>query len=119
MSYINNKLTRRVSKLRGKAKQKNIPFNLTFEYLLNIFPISCRCPALNINFEFNNHNKQPTIDRIIPAKGYVIGNVVWVSFLANSIMSTATPDQILKVSKFAKTTYKKYYPQLYGEKNEN
>ena len=112
MLYIKNKLTTRVWKIRSKSKKKNLPFNLTFKHLLDIFPTNCKCPALNTNFEFHNYNKQPTVDRIIPEKGYVIGNVVWVSFLANNVMSTATPDEILKVSKFAKTTYKKYYPQL-------
>ena len=34
--------------------------------------------------------------------GYVKGNVQWVSKLANNIMSSATPDQVIQVGNYFK-----------------
>ena len=48
----------------------------------------------------HSHSQSPTIDRIVPANGYVKGNVQWVSRLANVIMSDATPDQVLQVGEY-------------------
>ena len=59
------------------------------------------CPVLNIKMIFGGSSKKrfnsPSIDRIIPKKGYVKGNVRFVSFLANAIMNDANADEILKV----------------------
>ena len=41
----------------------------------------------------------PTIDRKIPKLGYIKGNVVIVSHLANRIMSNATSEQVQLVGK--------------------
>ena len=62
------------------------------------------CPALGIKMEFggkhNDRQNSPSIDRVFPKKGYVYGNVRWVSYLANAIMNEADPDQIIKVGKW-------------------
>lgn len=42
----------------------------------------------------------PTLDRIIPRRGYVPGNVIVVSNLANRIKSSATARQIRRVATF-------------------
>ena len=101
---------------RGRAKKKNLPYNLTSSYLHKIMRDSC--PILGIKFKLNKHNQKwgkeknqnnwqtsPSIDRIIPEKGYVKDNIIIVSLLANSIKNEATPDQILKVGKFYKKLY--------------
>ena len=46
------------------------------------------------------HNFSPSLDRIIPKKGYVEGNVIIVSDLANRIKADATLDEIKKVVEF-------------------
>ena len=50
----------------------------------------------------NKNVNSPSIDKIIPEKGYVPGNVIIVSMKANMIKSFATPDEIIKVGKFYK-----------------
>ena len=44
----------------------------------------------------------PSLDKIIPSKGYVEGNVAWISFKANAIKNDANSEEILKVSKWLK-----------------
>ena len=44
----------------------------------------------------------PSVDRIDPSGGYVRGNVIWISWLANCIKSSATPKQIVAVGEFYK-----------------
>ena len=41
----------------------------------------------------------PSLDRIIPEKGYVKGNVIIVSHKANTIKSDASPKEIWRVFK--------------------
>jgi len=113
LKYIKNRINSRVRKIKYRAKNKDIPFNTTFEYLLDIFPTNFKCPALNVFMNFDEYNHQPTIDRIVPELGYVEGNIIWVSFMANRIMSDAAPDEVKLVGKFAEKIFKQFYPKLY------
>ena len=85
-----------------RAKQKNLPFNLSTEYLKEIWPEDNKCPALGITMrkgDFCVTDHSPTLDRIIPKLGYIKGNVQVVSALANRIMSDATVNQVMAVAK--------------------
>ena len=94
---------------RQRATKNNIPCNIDRAYIKKI--MVDRCPVLGFKFEINRKDKKnkwgtsASIDRIIPDKGYVKGNVIIVSLMANSIKNQATPDQILKVGKFYKKLY--------------
>lgn len=63
-----------------------------------------QCPALGIQLQLDcshaTKDAAPSLDRIVPALGYVRGNVVVVSFLANRIKTNATPAQIRAVADF-------------------
>ena len=62
------------------------------------------CPALGIPLavQSKTSDNSPSLDKIIPALGYVPGNIVVVSHLANRIKSNATPAQLLAVAHFYK-----------------
>tara|TARA_Y100001973_G_C5160678_1_gene313347 strand:- start:719 stop:1231 length:513 start_codon:yes stop_codon:yes gene_type:complete len=97
--------TAKINSLRGRAKEKNLDFNLDKEFLKIIFPKDNKCPALKIKFKTGNEGgryNSPSVDRIDNSKGYVKGNIIWVSNLANMIMSSGTPQQVLDVGKFFK-----------------
>ena len=73
-----------------RAKKNNIPFNLTEDYLKSIYPSDMICPVLGFEMsvgldENGSKETSPSLDRIIPEKGYVQGNVVVISMRANSI----------------------------------
>ena len=99
--------------VRKRAKKNNIPFNLTEDYLKSIYPSDMICPVLGFEMspgldENGRSDTSPSLDRIIPEKGYVQGNVVVVSMRANTLKRDATLEEIRKVADF----YEKVYDQL-------
>jgi len=100
----------RLQDAKSRSRVKNLEFNITLEYLESIYPDDSLCPLLNIPLDWNtppNHPSTPSIDRIDNSKGYIKGNVQWVSWRANQLMRDATPDELLMVSQ----NYKKIYDQ--------
>ena len=95
-----------VESARQRARKFNLPFTLKVQDLREI--ITTHCPVFDFKFEINKQNTKnnwetsPSLDRVVPSKGYVKGNIIIVSLLANSIKSSATPTQILKVGNFYK-----------------
>jgi len=86
-----------------RAKKEGYKSDLTIDYLLDIFPEDFKCPALGIKMEWGNKKgtrTSPSLDKIMPNKGYMKGNVAWVSLKANSIKSDATLEEIEKVAKW-------------------
>jgi hypothetical protein len=84
------------------AGKMGTPFDL--ESIDDIPHPTC-CPVFGVELVMGagrNHKWSPSIDKIIPEKGYVKGNVIVVSHFANSIKSNATPEQIMAVAKFYK-----------------
>ena len=107
--HIKNPVIAAFSNIRSRAKKKNIPVEVTIEDLKKAFPNDMICPALGIKMEVGEKNRNvnsPSIDKIIPEKGYIPGNIIVVSMKANLIKSFATPDEIIKVGKFYKNLLK-------------
>ena len=107
--YEKNPIPQMLSNAKIRAKQKSIDFNLTSEYLKKIFPKDNKCPITGVNFQFGykNHDKKnndfaPSLDKIIPEKGYVEGNVIVVCNIANRIKSDSTIEVLEKVLNFYK-----------------
>ena len=49
-----------------------------------------------------DRDTSPSVDRHEPSKGYVQGNVIWLSNKANRIKSNATTDEIVRVAEYLK-----------------
>ena len=108
-----NKEKTMLNTARKRAKKNNIPFNLTEDYLKSIYPSDMICPVLGFEMSMGLDGNgwtdtSPSLDRIIPEKGYVQGNVVVVSMRANTIKRDATPEELRKVADF----YEKVFEQL-------
>jgi hypothetical protein len=78
---------------------------LPFTLIKDDIHIPARCPVLDIPLSHGagkggKHHGSPTLDRLTPDLGYVPGNVLVVSELANAIKSDATPAQIRAVADF-------------------
>lgn len=77
---------------RLRAKQKGVPFTITPQ---DITIPDC-CPILGLRLKparGNLGDASPTLDRIIPSRGYVPGNVMVLSCRANRIKSDGTADE--------------------------
>ena len=100
--YMRSREVRKQIMLRDakkRAKRQGVPFRLKLEHL----EIPERCPALGIRLRHGVKkfvDGSPTLDRIVPSRGYVPGNVVVVSHKANRIKSNATAREVLLVARF-------------------
>ena len=81
---------------KRRAKEKNLPFNIEKSDVI----IPEYCPILNIKLKVNEgvaKDSSPTLDRIIPSKGYVKGNIQVISYRANTIKNDATIEELEKI----------------------
>ena len=88
---------------RYRAKKKGLPFNLTLDYVKEIWPDDNKCRVFGTPFVRGKGTQCPTspsIDRIEPAKGYTIGNVQVISRRANLIKNDATAAEVMVVAQY-------------------
>lgn len=74
---------------RQRAKRDGVPFDLS----ASDFDIPSTCPIFGHAMECGtrrNHRYSPTLDRIIPEQGYVLGNVQVISHRANMLKGNAS-----------------------------
>jgi hypothetical protein len=95
---------------KERAKQRNLDFNITPEYLRSIWPDVC--PILGIPLHTNkrmgkgakNLFDSRSLDRIDSAKGYVVGNVAIISYKANVIKNNGTADEHRLIAEWMEKT---------------
>lgn len=86
-----------IRNIKLSAKRRGLEFNLDYTDL----ELPKYCPILGIELFYgrtNHYNKlnHATVDRIDNSKGYVKGNVIIISRLANMMKTCATIEQIQK-----------------------
>jgi hypothetical protein len=82
---------------KHRAKRDNLPFNILPSDII----IPKLCPVLGIELKRNGREAKgdsPSMDKIIPQRGYVKGNIRIISFRANSIKRDATAEELRKVA---------------------
>ncbi len=91
---------------RQRARKEAIPFEIKPE---DIFIPPC-CPVLGIPLQRRvgrgGGDASPSLDRIVPEKGYVLGNIAVISNKANRIKSNATSEELDRVAMWLRTTLK-------------
>lgn len=78
---------------KARAKKLGQPCDLTLKDIV----IPERCPLLGIPIKVGAGpltGASPSLDRIRPSLGYVKGNVIVISFRANTIKSDSTPEEL-------------------------
>ena len=106
---LGSRMGHAVINIKKRAAEKQLPFNLTKEYLRSIIPKDKKCPVFKVPFNFKRTEKRGpkdnsmSLDRIEPKLGYVTGNVRWISQKANTIMSNATAKEVCMVGLFMHT----------------
>lgn len=91
-----------------RAKKYNLDFTIKPEDIV----IPEICPMLGLKLVKGNYHKQrnnsPSLDRLNNKKGYVKGNILVISLLANRIKNDASKEEIRKVADY-----------LYSRENQN
>ena len=78
---------------RRLARNQGVPFSVCLHDL--VWPLPERCPVLPwIKLEVGGGESSPSLDRIVPAKGYVPGNLRWISRRANTLKRDASPREL-------------------------
>lgn len=85
-----------------RAGHKKIPFDLTLDYLFAIAPDFCPVFKEPLNWG----STAPSLTPVDADKGYVKGNVVWVSTRADAIKASATADELHSVSQWVQEVTK-------------
>lgn len=97
--YISKKDTMTHRWKQTWSERAGMPFDLDVE------DVVCKtktCPIFPwIEFGTTMQNK-PSVDRTIPEKGYVKGNVEIISLRANRLKSNATLDELIALGEYAK-----------------
>ena len=80
---------------KSRAKFKGILFDITVEDI--VIPEFCPLLGIKLNTEPNKSNRwaSPSIDRLLPSKGYVKGNILICSMRANTIKNNASIDELM------------------------
>lgn len=80
-----------------RAKQFNLPFDIVVEDI----KIPTHCPILGIKLDTDYTDKtwqsSPSLDRVVPDKGYVKGNIAIISKKANRMKQDVTPEIAKKI----------------------
>jgi len=91
-----------------RAKEKNLNFNITAEYMLDIYPKNEVCPVFGTKMEWLGYPEtSPSIDRIVPQLGYIVGNVAWISKKANTLKLDRSPQVLRKIADWIDVQMKK------------
>ena len=99
-------LRRLLYSARTRAKQKNLPFDLTVEWLETMVVTHCPITLEPLNWTREQvagggpRTNSPSIDKIIPELGYVQSNCAIISARANRIKNDGTIDEHLRTVQY-------------------
>lgn len=88
---------------KRRAKSSGVPFTISKQDIIDIFPSDGKCPMLGITLQFNNTQSKddsPSLDRIVPELGYVPGNILLISYRANRIKNNVTVAELENIVSF-------------------
>ena len=88
-----------LAQAKVRARQRGLEFDISVDDLA----VPAECPVLGIPLMVSNGyptKHSPSLDRIDNTKGYVKGNVVVISYKANTIKNNACLDELRRVVAF-------------------
>jgi len=83
---------------------------LTREDLYDVWPQDNQCPIMETIFTIGGDlDTSPSLDRIDPSKGYVVGNIQIISNVANRMKNSADDSQLLRFAHYYINHYRRVY----------
>jgi hypothetical protein len=82
---------------RRRAKIEGVPCTITREYLEELYPRDGLCPIFQtpmVRGHEDGRDNSPSLDRRVPALGYVPGNLAFISNRANQLKGSMTIEQL-------------------------
>ena len=101
-SYHDTRKHNKASRLRSAAKERAILCQVPFDLEVTDIVIPTHCPVLGVELKSGNPDTRPELDRIVPERGYVKGNVCVISGRANRIKWNATLDELEAVAAYVR-----------------
>ena len=100
------RIVRFLAGAKKRATAKGLEFNLDVEFLRSIAPDNC--PVFGFELDWNGwgtgegkaKENSPSLDKIDPNKGYIKGNVMWLSWKANRLKSNVTHKDLMILAKW-------------------
>lgn len=95
---------------RARALKFDLPFSLEPKEII----IPTRCPAIGIPLIIGGRRtaNSPSLDRIVPSRGYVIGNVRVISDHANRLKGCCTFEELQHRAEFGAEAYRADYRRI-------
>jgi hypothetical protein len=85
--------------IKSRCKKRNIPFNIEESDIV----IPEKCPVLGIDIFFGAKHfcyNSPSVDRIDNDKGYIKGNIMVISYRANTLKNNGTLEEHRLIVKY-------------------
>jgi len=105
LDYPSIMFGRAVQNARYRSKRKNISFELTKEYVMDLFEEQdgkCYYSGIQLNVVKENKDRthdpfKMSLDCVDPELGYVKGNVVWCAYCVNALKLKMSKEDMLNV----------------------
>ena len=101
--YKSNPIPQMLSNSKIRAKNKGISHNINANDIKEIWPNNNRCPILGKEFEMGykkDKSYAPSLDRIEPKLGYIKGNIMIISDIANRMKQDSSLKDLEKFAKY-------------------
>ena len=106
MSEVTRLMIKRARE-RGKY-----PVEIAKDDIYQVWPKDNICPIMGTQFTIGGDlDTSPSLDRIDPDFGYILGNIQIISNVANRMKNSAGDEQLLKFAHY----YIEYYRKVYDE----
>jgi hypothetical protein len=79
------------------ARKRALKYGLPFDIEPDDIVVPEYCPVLGVKLNEGSRESAASLDRVLPANGYVKGNVCVISFRANRLKSDATTQELRAV----------------------
>lgn len=101
--YLRTKFQLLLGVTKNECEKCGIPFEISVDDLE--FPSVCEVFGIELDYMKENKgpaDNSPSLDRIIPSKGYVKGNVKIISQKANRMKQNCSYDDAISVARYIK-----------------
>lgn len=83
---------------RSRARRKGLPIDRIGWREVPPPPKTCPCCGVELSVGKADKSNSPSLDRIIPERGYVLSNIQWLCYRCNTIKQDATPEELMRLA---------------------